>query len=89
MTPRAALVLRQTLHDAGPTVAEVAELVSRSTGVSLPRMQGPSRLRSVVRARHMAIQLSRKLTDASHADIAEFFNRHRDSVRHAIWKERR
>jgi len=69
---------QQTLVD------EIIGMVSNTLGVSLKAMCGKERHRDYVIARHMAMSLTRELTDMNLATIGAVFNRDHASVIHAI-----
>jgi chromosomal replication initiator protein len=71
---------RVTLKDIRATVVDVL-------GVTADQLEGRSRTRTVCRARHVAMYLSNKLTEASLSDIARFYGRGSHStVKHAVEK---
>lgn len=90
MTPRATAALERKLHaDAiarrvrrspGLSVAEVAELVSASSGISVLAMRGRSRKRQIATARRLAMRLSRQHSAATVQEIADFYGRHRSTL---------
>ena len=69
------------------TIDAILSAVSDSTGVSINEMIGDKRSRPVVDSRHIAMYLSRELTDASLPKIGERFgNRDHTTVLHAVEK---
>lgn len=66
----------------GLTVADVAELIAKQTGVTLHQMKSPSRSRGITEARHLAMYVSRRITRYGITDIGRYFKRHHTSVRH-------
>ncbi len=69
------------------TPLEIAKLVARELRQTLEQMRGPTRKSSVVRARGLAMYLTRQLTDTSYQAIGEFFgNRDHTTVMHACRK---
>lgn len=64
-------------------VTSVLELVSLELGVSVGYLCGPSKKPGFVRARHLAIAVLRRLTDASYPDLGIVFHRHHTSIMHS------
>jgi chromosomal replication initiator protein len=82
--------LPDTLPPGDPSTPEVDQIqrtVARRLDVPLEKMLGPTRAGPIVRARQLAMYLTRELTDLSLPAIADAFNR-RDhtTVIHAIHK---
>ncbi len=69
------------------TIGRIKEVVVAECGVRMSQLQGGSRASSVVRARHVAMLLSRELTEASLTDIGRAFGgRTHSTVKHAVDK---
>ncbi len=85
--------VEQTLAETGqptsaaPDVSVIVKRVAAAFGLSEPALLGPSRLRSVLRPRQVAMYLSRELTGLSRARIgAAFDGRDHTTVLHACRK---
>ena len=77
----------QLFSGQGPTLAGIAKIVARKMQVRLSEMRGNTRQANIVRARGLAILLSRKLTSSSLQKIGEFFGgRDHSTVIHAFRK---
>ncbi len=71
----------------GPTLPGIAKVVARKMQVRLVELRGATRQANIVRARGLAILLSRKLTSSSLQKIGEFFGgRDHSTVIHACRK---
>lgn len=69
------------------SVADIAKTVARKMGIKLSDLRGSTRLANVVRARGLAILLSRRLTPSSLQQIGQFFGgRDHSTVLHACRK---
>jgi chromosomal replication initiator protein len=69
------------------SLEDIREAVAEHLGVTGEQLEGRSRTRSVCRARHVAMYLSKQLTQASLSDIARFYGRGSHStVKHAVEK---
>ncbi len=78
---------RAHLLSAEPTVPEIAKIVARKMGVRITEMRGATREANIVRARGLAILLSRQLTATSLQQIGQFFGgRDHSTVLHAYRK---
>jgi chromosomal replication initiator protein len=81
------LLANQLFTGSGPSLLNIAKIVSRKLRIRLSEMRGATRLASVVRARSLAIYLARKLTPCSLLQIGEFFGgRDHSTVIHACRK---
>ncbi len=81
------LLAQQLFSDAGPTLPGIAKVVARKLQVRLVEMRGATRQANIVRARGLAILLSRKLTSSSLQKIGEFFGgRDHSTIIHACRK---
>ncbi len=81
------LLAHQLFTGEGPTLAGIAKVVARKMQVRLVEMRGATRQANIVRARGLAILLSRKLTSTSLQKIGEFFGgRDHSTVIHACRK---
>lgn len=81
------LLAVQLFSGAGPTLPSIAKVVARKMQVRLVEMRGATRQANIVRARGLAILLSRKLTSSSLQKIGEFFGgRDHSTVIHACRK---
>ena len=70
-----------------PTVASIAKAVGRRLGVKLNELRGATRQSKVVRARSLAILLSRRMTALSLQHIGEYFGgRDHSTVLHSCRK---
>ena len=70
-----------------PTVASIAKAVGRRLGIKLNELRGSTRQSKVVRARSLAILLSRRLTTLSLQHIGEYFGgRDHSTVLHSCRK---
>lgn len=70
-----------------PTVASIAKAVGRRLGVKLNELRGATRQSKVVRARALAILLSRRMTTLSLQHIGEYFGgRDHSTVLHSCRK---
>ena len=73
-----------------PSVRQIATLVARYFQLKVSDLKGPSRQQQLVRARAIAMFLSRSLTDCSLADVGKFFGgRDHTTVLHACRKTER
>ena len=66
-------LLQQVSSGTIPTVASIAKAVGRRLGIKLNELRGSTRQSKVVRARSLAILLSRRLTTLSLQHIGEYF----------------
>jgi chromosomal replication initiator protein len=83
----AATVIGSRLPDSGDlTAAEIKNRVAARLGVSESQLDGAGRSPNVVRARHLAIYLCRRLTDLSLPQIGAAFGRNHSTVLHSIRK---
>jgi chromosomal replication initiator protein len=73
----------------GPTPESIAAVVARRLGLAPADLTGPSRRPDVVRARHLALYLSRELTGLSLPRIGAAFDRDHSTVLSAIRKLKR
>ncbi len=81
------LLAQQLFAGAGPSLPSIAKVVARKMQVRLVEMRGATRQANIVRARGLAILLSRKLTSSSLQKIGEFFGgRDHSTVIHACRK---
>ncbi|MEO8271674.1 MAG: helix-turn-helix domain-containing protein, partial [Aureliella sp.] len=81
------LLALQLFSGSGPTLQGIAKVVARKMQVRLVEMRGATRQANIVRARGLAILLSRKLTSSSLQKIGEFFGgRDHSTVIHACRK---
>ncbi|MBO5270883.1 MAG: chromosomal replication initiator protein DnaA [Clostridia bacterium] len=62
------------------TIDRIFSLVEQKMGVSKADMVGPSRVKNVATARHVAVYLIRNITDISHPNIGRIFNRDHTTV---------
>lgn len=62
----------------------ITQTVTRTTGVSLRDLRGLSRLRKVVDARRIAINLILENNVLTKKEVTVFFNRHRATINHTI-----
>lgn len=70
-----------------PTVASIAKAVGRRLGIKLNELRGSTRQSKVVRARSLAILLSRRMTTLSLQHIGEYFGgRDHSTVLHSCRK---
>ncbi len=70
-----------------PTVSAIAKAVSRRLGIKLTELRGSTRQSKVVRARALAIMLSRRLTPLSLQHIGDYFGgRDHSTVLHSCRK---
>jgi chromosomal replication initiator protein len=70
-----------------PTVASIAKAVGRRMGIKLNELRGSTRQSKVVRARSLAILLSRRMTTLSLQHIGEYFGgRDHSTVLHSCRK---
>lgn len=77
----------QLFSGEGPTLPGIAKIVARKMLVRLVDMRGNTRQANIVRARGLAILLSRRLTSSSLQRIGEFFGgRDHSTVIHAYRK---
>lgn len=77
----------QLFSGQGPTLAGIAKVVARKMQVRLAEMRGNTRQANIVRARGLAILLSRKLTSSSLQKIGDYFGgRDHSTVIHAFRK---
>lgn len=94
-TPDAELV-REALHQPGgdstctatssrqPSIVAIQDAVCAVFGLSRVDLLSPARTTRITRARHLAMYLSRELTDRSLAEIAREFRRDHSTVLHAV-----
>lgn len=81
------LLALQLFSGEGPTLPAIAKVVARKMQVRLTEMRGATRQAKIVRARGLAILLSRRLTGSSLQKIGEFFGgRDHSTVIHACRK---
>lgn len=66
---------RQKWMQAEPIVDRIQRLAAEQLGVSLDDLLGPSRVRPVAFARHVAMYVARMRTDASYPMLARAFKR--------------
>ena len=79
--------LNQSDQSDGPSLSAICRTVGRHFNLSTKDLKGKSRRKSVVRARGVAMLLSRKLTDASLAEIGRLYcNRDHTTVLHGYNK---
>ncbi len=82
-----AQLARQLLKGEAPSILAIAKVVARKMRVKLVDMRGSTRQANIVRARGLAILLSRRLTPASLQQIGEFFGgRDHSTILHACRK---
>lgn len=77
------LVSRLLLSGNGPTISEIAFRVAAETGVTVAEMRTSTRVRSVARARQVAMFRARREGKTLEA-IGRFFNRDHTTVLHAV-----
>jgi len=84
-------LVHETLADVdvetlGPprTIDQIMELTARVYGLTVNDLRGRSRRQTVVRPRHFAMYLCRRLTAASVKEIGRAFSRDHSSVLHAL-----
>lgn len=83
-------LLRQHLLDDAPSVSAIAKLVSRKMRVKVADVRGNRRLARIVRARGLAILLSRKWTTHSLQQLGHYFGgRDHSTILHACRKTAR
>lgn len=68
----------------GPLLRELLKSVSRTSGVKVSDIKGPSRLRKIVHARQEFCYYARALTSRSYSQIADMINRDHTSVIHGV-----
>lgn len=84
------LLARQHFSGDGPSISDIAKAVAKRMRVKLLELRGSTREASIVRARGLAIYLSRKLTTSSLQQIGQFFGgRDHSTVLHACRKTER
>jgi chromosomal replication initiator protein len=77
----------QLFSGQSPSLPTIAKVVARRMQVRLVELRGATRQANIVRARGLAILLSRKLTSASLQKIGEFFGgRDHSTIIHACRK---
>ncbi len=82
-----AKLAEQLFSGSGPTLPGIAKVVARKLQVRLVEMRGATRHANIVRARGLAILLTRKLTTTSLLKIGEYFGgRDHSTVIHACRK---
>lgn len=70
-----------------PSVSEIAKMVGRELQLTMDLLRGPGRKSSIVRARGLAMFLTRQLTDESFQNIGAYFGgRDHTTVMHACKK---
>jgi len=67
-----------------PLLRELLKSVSRTSGVKVSDIKGPSRLRKIVHARQEFCYYARALTSRSYSQIADMINRDHTSVIHGV-----
>jgi chromosomal replication initiator protein len=83
-------LVRQHLSGTHLSVPEIAKVVARRLRVKLSDMRGSTRHANIVRARGLAILLSRNLTSASLQQIGHYFgDRDHSTILHAFRKTNR
>jgi len=74
-----------TIASVVPTMDKIAKTTAKQTGLKLAEMKGKSRKSTTVRARNVAIYLTRQLTQASLKEIGKYFGgRDHTTVAHSI-----
>ena len=82
-----ASIANQVSSGTVPTVASIAKAVGRRLGIKLNELRGSTRQSKVVRARSLAILLSRRMTTLSLQHIGEYFGgRDHSTVLHSCRK---
>lgn len=82
-----ASIAEQVSSGTVPTVASIAKAVGRRLGIKLNELRGSTRQSKVVRARSLAILLSRRMTTLSLQHIGEYFGgRDHSTVLHSCRK---
>ena len=66
------------------SITEVQTKVCTDMGIELSEMQSRKRVRSILKARQIAIYLSSKLTTCSYIEIGKYFKRTHSTVIHSI-----
>ncbi len=85
-----ALLARQLRSGEAPSIPAIAKAVARKMRVKLVDLRGTTRQANIIRARGLAILLSRKLTPSSLQQIGEFFGgRDHSTILHAFRKAER
>lgn len=85
-----ALLARQLLRGDAPSILAIAKAVARRMRVKLVDLRGSTRQANIVRARGLAILLSRKLTPSSLQQIGQYFGgRDHSTILHAFRKAER
>ena len=80
-------LIQQVSSGTIPTVASIAKAVGRRLGIKLNELRGSTRQSKVVRARSLAILLSRRMTTLSLQHIGEYFGgRDHSTVLHSCRK---
>jgi chromosomal replication initiator protein len=78
---------RQHFANEAPSIPHIAKLVARKLRIKLTDLRGSTREASVVRARGLAMMLSREFTPASLQQVGQFFGgRDHSTVLHACRK---
>jgi chromosomal replication initiation ATPase DnaA len=72
--------------DARVSARDVKYVVGRAYGVSFPELEGTSRIDAVVRARHIAMYLTRELAMLSYSEIGALFGGRDHSTALYAWK---
>ncbi|MCA9128291.1 MAG: hypothetical protein KDB22_14465 [Planctomycetales bacterium] len=77
----------QHFASATPTIASIAKIVAKKMRIRLVELRGPTREAAIVRARGLAIYLSRTMTESSLHQIGQYFGgRDHSTVIHACRK---
>lgn len=73
-------------QSAGPSLAVIKHTVATEVGVPLAELTGRNSHKEVVRARQIAMYLSKRLTNASLTAIGKSFGKHHTTVLHSVAK---
>ncbi|MFV0443816.1 MAG: helix-turn-helix domain-containing protein [Planctomycetaceae bacterium] len=77
-------IIRELTAAAGPSIADIARIVSSEFGVAVTMMRSPGRVQSTVTARQTAMYLARTLANQSLNAIGDYFGgRNHATVLHA------
>lgn len=67
-----------------PTPIEIVRATSKQLGISVERIMGPRRSKSTVRARQIAMYITRQECELSYPVIGRFFERDHATVMHSV-----
>ena len=77
--------IRNSTSTTVPTIAKIAKTTAKQMGLKLAEMKGKSRKSTTVRARNIAVYLTRQLTHTGLKDIGKFFGgRDHTTVAHSV-----